>query len=266
MEHITQYLKVKVQILKTLENTLFGDNIKDIDWKASARSPVTLVKQYRAERKHNIMLVLDTGKKMLADTESLESKNDVASMTAGTVAYLASKNGDYIGAIYNKENSIQYFPLKLGLFNIEKILTNYEKDIKNTMNSDIEKSLEYISNNVNRKMVIFVITDLSGMESIKDTTLKKLSIMHDVLFVNINDAYMTGNNAYDVDTQNYIPQILLKDKKLHELERKVKQDKYEKIQEKLKTFRIQAETINSNKEIITKTINLLERHKHANIS
>ena len=51
-----------------LREYVIGDNIKDIDWKASARSGNILVRQYIAEKKHNIMLVLDIGKKMRADT------------------------------------------------------------------------------------------------------------------------------------------------------------------------------------------------------
>ena len=34
-----------------------GDDVKDIDWKASSRSTKTLVRQYIAERKHNILIV-----------------------------------------------------------------------------------------------------------------------------------------------------------------------------------------------------------------
>lgn len=64
-----------------LREYIIGDDIKDIDWKATARNSNTLVKQYRAEKKHNIMIILDTGKKMLADTEDLENKKEVALMT-----------------------------------------------------------------------------------------------------------------------------------------------------------------------------------------
>lgn len=244
----------------------FGDNIKDIDWKASARSTSTLVKQYRAEKKHNIMFVLDTGKKMLADTETLENKSEVALMTAGTIAYIASKNGDYVGSIYESLKGIQYFPFKLGEYNIEKILSNYEKDLEQTNIASLKKSLEYILNNINRKMVIFVITDLEGMDSIDENTIKRISTVHDVLFININDAYMTGNKVYDIDTNFYIPKILLKDDKLKQLERQIRMEKYNKNIDKLKKYKIQTETIDSNKEIILKIINLLERHKYANIS
>ena len=46
-----------------------GDDIKDIDWKASSRSQKMLVRQYIAERKHNIMLVFDTNRRMLGDSD-----------------------------------------------------------------------------------------------------------------------------------------------------------------------------------------------------
>ena len=41
-----------------------GDNIRDIDWKASSRSRMLLVKRYIAEKKHNILLVFDSGIKI----------------------------------------------------------------------------------------------------------------------------------------------------------------------------------------------------------
>lgn len=245
---------------------LHGDNIKDIDWKASARTNSTLVKQYKAEKKHNVLLVLDTGKKMLADTEKAENKKEVALMSAGVVAYIASKNEDYVGTIYNSKNGIQYFPFKQGFANVEKILTCYEKNIDGTEKSDLEKSLDYIIKNINRKMIIFVVTDLSGMESISENTLKKLSIAHNMLFINIGDAYMTGKKVFDLEIEKYIPRTLLSDRKLHELEKKAREETYEKCINKLKKFRIQAETIECNKEIVMKTMDLLERHKHANIS
>ena len=63
-----------------LREYVIGDNVKDIDWKASARSNKILIKQYVAEKKHNVLFILDSGKKMLADTRDLDSKEDVALM------------------------------------------------------------------------------------------------------------------------------------------------------------------------------------------
>ena len=40
-----------------LREYVAGDDIKDVDWNATARSQKVLVRQYIAEKKHNIMLV-----------------------------------------------------------------------------------------------------------------------------------------------------------------------------------------------------------------
>ena len=42
-----------------------GDDIKDIDWKATSRSQKVLIRSYIAEKKHNIMLVMDANHRML---------------------------------------------------------------------------------------------------------------------------------------------------------------------------------------------------------
>ena len=247
-----------------LRNYIMGDDIKDIDWKSSARAGSMLVRRYIAEKKHNIMLVLDTGIKMLADTKLGEAKKEVAIMSAGIMAYLADKNGDYVGAIYNKDEEVIYNPFRNGLYNIEKILTNYEKDIEKSKTSNLESILEYLIRHIKRKMIIVVITDIEGMENIQENTLKNLAISNDIMFINISDAYMTGENSYNVDENFYIPEIILKDIKLQELEKEAKEKIYKSCLNKLKKYRISTTTVDTDKEIVTKIIELLERHKYAN--
>ena len=77
-----------------LREYVVGDDIKDMDWKASARSQKLLVRQYIAEKKHNIMLVMDAGKRMLGYANDVQEKSDVALMAAGTLAYMVCDNGD----------------------------------------------------------------------------------------------------------------------------------------------------------------------------
>ncbi len=113
---------------ENLREYVINDDVKDIDWKASARSDNLLVKQFTAEKKHNIMLVMDTGIKMDGDTTLNEAKKEIALYSAGTIGYLAIKNGDYMGMIYNCQDNILYKPFKYNLFNLEEYLTEYEKD------------------------------------------------------------------------------------------------------------------------------------------
>lgn len=248
-----------------LREYVVGDNIKDIDWKASARSGNLLVRQFVAEKKHNIMIVMDTGKKMLADTKHNELKKDVAIMSAGTIAYLANKNSDYVGSIYNKQDMITYYPFKQGLNNIEKILANYERDIEESEDSNIEKSLDYIIKHIKRRMIIFVITDIDGVKCVQKSTLKRLTTMHDVLFVNVTDADITGGMAFDVENEVYIPKLIFKDNKLKKLEDELKTLIYQNSEDNLRKYGITMVSLSNNKEIPSKIIELLERHKYANI-
>ena len=181
--------KGKSMNFEDLREYVMGDNVKDIDWKATARSNKVLIKQFIAEKKHNILFILDTGKKMLADTDMQSSKKEIALMTMGTLGYLVDKNGDSISAIYRGKTGVKLFPFKNGLYNIEKILNYYEKEITNENN--LEDLIDYVLKFIKRKMIIFVITDIDGMSNLSTKMLKKLSLLHDIMFINISDAFMT---------------------------------------------------------------------------
>lgn len=243
-----------------------GDSIRDIDWKASSRNRNLLVKRYVAEKKHNILLLFDTGSKMDGDTVSGHSKKEVALMTAGTIAYLAYKNGDNIGSLYNCDGKIQYFPFKSGLVNVQRILAEADSKITLGKRNSLEKSLSHVAQRFNRKMIIFVITDRTGISEASSTVLKRLTSRNDVLFVNIEDAEIMGNEGlgFDVTEGYYIPAFIRSNKKLKKLEEKTRSDMDESNSRKLISNGISCQKINSEEEIITGIIELLEKHKNAN--
>lgn len=253
--------KGKSMNFEDLREYVIGDNVKDIDWKASARSNKILIKQYIAEKKHNVLFILDSGKKMLADTKDLEPKKEVALMATGTISYIVDKHGDSISAIYKTQNNIKIFPFKTGLYNIEKILNSYEKEI--SVENNLEKLINYVLKFIRRRMIIFIITDIDGMSNISDDTLKKLSLLHDVMFVNVSDAFMTGYNTFDVDQDSYIPDYILEDEKLKDIELEIKTKIYEETKERFKKYKIITTTINKQKDIVNDVFKLLERRKNA---
>ncbi len=248
-----------------LREYVIGDDVKDIDWKSSIRSGKTLVRRFIAEKKHNILLVLDSEKKMLADTANNESKKELAILSAGTIAYLAHRHGDEIGAVYSKENYTKFFNYKTTLFNLEMILQNYNKDVQ-ANNGNINTSLNFIIKNIKRKSIIVIVTDLDGLDKLQEETIKRLSVIHDILVINISDASLTCKNAFDIDAGSYIPELILQDSKLLDIEKRAKEETYKRCMEKFKKYKITVVTISQRKEIVQKIIELLERHKHANIS
>ena len=254
--------KGKSMNFDNLRNYVINDDVKDIDWKSSTRTGNLLVKQFIAEKKHNIMLVIDTGLKMDADTDFHESKKEVALYTAGTLGYVALDNNDYVGMVYAKDNKFEYKPFKYNLYDLELYLCDYDKYSTKT-NTNINDALEFICKNIPKKMIIFVITDIKGITNIKQSTLKKLNLKNDILVININDNYMFGKNIYDVSDKNYIPEFLLKDSNLNIIEHEIRNDILNKNISKLKKNNVSLVSISSKQQINFKIIELLKEHKYA---
>lgn len=42
--------------------------------------------------------------------------------------------------------------------------------------------LNHVIKNIKKRMIIFVITDLAGMDSVTENTLKQISILNDLMF------------------------------------------------------------------------------------
>lgn len=245
-----------------LREYVVGDDRKDIDWKASARSQKMLVKQYIAEKKHNIMLVMDTNRRMLADTKELEPKWETALLSAGTLAYLVNQNGDYVSAIYSTEHSMEHFPFKMGLMNIENILEHYQKNVTMKNQSNIEKTLDYILRNFRRRMILIVVTDMEGIRGISETTLKRVITLHDLLVIHVNDAEATGEMVYSMEEEMYLPEFFTENKKLARLQKEKQEAVYKECEDKLKRFGIAVTTVGHKQEIDTKLTCLLQRQQH----
>lgn len=248
---------------ENLREYVISDEIKDIDWKASAKTNTLYVKQFIAEKKHNILFIIDNDLKMTADTDQHENKKNIALFTAGTIGYLAIKNNDYIGMLYKDSKKINYKPFKNNLYNLEDYLCEYDKST-NSNDTDTNQLLEYAYKNISKRMIIVLITDINGVDSIKDNILKKLKIKHDLLIVNIADNYMTGNNVFDISNNKYITNFFLKDKKLNQVEKQIREEIMNNNKNKLQKNNVCITTISSLKEINFKTIRLLEEHKYAN--
>ena len=242
-----------------------GDNIRDIDWKSSGRAGTILVKRYIADKKHSIMLVLDTGAKMSGDTADFFPKKEIALRVAGTLGYIAYKNGDTVGSVYNKDGMIRLHPFKTGIPNLERIIAECDKEIESDKHNDLEKSLDFLINNFKKRMIIFVVTDMNGIASVSEPCLKRLKTRHDLLFVNISDLGLTGNKVFDIDGRGYVPNFISKNKRLGRYEKEKRDIILASNARKLLKFGVSSVTVNNKDEIVPKVIELLESHRYANI-
>ena len=241
-----------------------GDDIKDIDWKATSRSQKVLVRQYIAEKKHNLMLVMDTNRRMLAETKDGQEKKDVALISGGSLAYMVATNGDYISAVFEGGDGLLRFPFKMGALNLEYILEGYAKSVTMDNDSTVNKSLEYIMRNIRRRMIIVIVSDLDGISKMSDSILKQLVIVHDVLVMNISDTNCSGKKVYNVESGSYMPEFMTNSKKLDRILTLRQQKLLSECEAKLKHYGISMITIDSEDNTESRIIELLEKNKSFN--
>ena len=72
-----------------------GDSLRQIDWKATARARRLISREYQEERNQRVALLLDSGRRMLAEDGGL-THFDHALNAALLVAYTALRQGDAV--------------------------------------------------------------------------------------------------------------------------------------------------------------------------
>ena len=80
-----------------------GDSLRQVDWKATARARKLISREYQEERNQQLLLVVDTGRRMLAAEGGL-SHFDHSLNASLVVAWLALRQGDAVGLMATGAN------------------------------------------------------------------------------------------------------------------------------------------------------------------
>lgn len=230
------------------------DDIKDINWKSSIKTNKLLVKKYIKETNKKVLIIIDNNISMNADTNKGENKKELALYAAGTIGFIAINNNDYLSILFKEEEPI----FKRNINHLEMQLENYNNTKTNS--SSINKIIKKITKTNTKNYLIFIITDIKGINSLEINNIKILSKYNDIFTININDNYIYGNNIYNINNKKYIPSIFSKNKKLHELEINIRKELLNKNSSKLNKFNINIVDISSIEELNIKIIKLLKEH------
>ena len=73
-----------------------GDSLRQIDWKATSRARKLISREYQDEKNQQLMLMIDTGRRMMASEGGLSHFDHVLNASL-VVSYLALRQGDGVG-------------------------------------------------------------------------------------------------------------------------------------------------------------------------
>lgn len=243
-----------------------GDNVKDIDWKASARHQTPLIKQYIATRKQPVIFVVDSGLNMNAVTDTGELKKDLAITTVGVLGYLAIRHSDMVSMILGDADKTIRFDSGETEAHLERLLQNLDKNITmESKESNILKQLKFLKTNIKSRALVVVIADETPHTPEITGLLKRLQAQHEVLWVSLLDGNPldenTDNhsNVKDIESNEQIPEYIRRNKKLKALFEAQEFQRKHTITRFLNVLGISTVSINSSNEIVIKLLKLLER-------
>ncbi len=163
----------------------FGDDVRDIDWNVTARFHRPYVKVFEEERELTVMLLVDVSGSLDFGT-TRQTKRDMVTEIAATIAFSAIQNNDKIGVIFFSDQIEKYIPPKKGrkhiLYIIREML-NFEPQSKRT---NVAMATAFLTQVMKRRCTSFVISDFYDR---KDFT-KEMEIAnrkHDVIAIQVYD-------------------------------------------------------------------------------
>lgn len=171
-----------------------GDDVKDIDWKATARHGDLLVRRYVAHRQHAVMLVVDTGHSMTALNDASTPKRDVVITVAGLLAQVAIDRGDLVGMVAGPIDGHRhlYVPPRGGERHAERMLRGLDDGITAaTSPSEIAGVLAEAGRTMRRRSIVAVVSDDHVLGGAEVNELRRLAARHDLIHVTVADAHLT---------------------------------------------------------------------------
>jgi len=246
-----------------------GDEVRDIDWKATARLGAPMTKRFIASRKHTVLVIADTGRNMAALAEQGESKRDLAVLAAGTVGYLAVRHGDRVAMVAGDADHTVFVEPASTEAHLERMLQRIHSNTRADAGaSNLTKQLEYAAKAFRRRMIVFVIADDRELDAQEERLVRRLCVQHEVLWLRIGDADLmrsewSGSGMHDVHDAAVIPAFVRDNPALRAEFAAAVAERAARAEDVFDSFAVSSQRVGRESEVVTGLFRLLEVHRHA---
>jgi uncharacterized protein (DUF58 family) len=162
----------------------FGDDIRFIDWKASARNNKLLVKQYIEERSRTIFLVVDVSHSSFFGS-GVHNKHDRIAELASVLALVAQHGKGQVALLLFSDEVEEYVPPGNSLFHVHHIMERLLQFAPKRSRTNISAALAHVLKLKKNDAIVFLISDF--IDDALDTYLGQVAKRHDLVAVRCLD-------------------------------------------------------------------------------
>jgi uncharacterized protein (DUF58 family) len=182
--------KGRGMIFSEVREYQYGDDVRDIDWKVTARYNRPYVKVYEEERELTVMLIIDVSRSLTFGSSTM-IKRDMVAEIAATLAFSAILNNDKIGVIFFSEEVEKFIPPRKGSKHILYIIREILGFKPKNKGTEISVALRYLTNAIKKRCTAFLISDFIDPDDYQQS-LRIANRKHDVVAIQVYDKLSTN--------------------------------------------------------------------------
>ena len=239
-----------------------GDDVRNIDWRVTARTGKPHTKLFREERERPIYIVVDQSQSMFFGSQQA-FKSVIAAKAAGYLAWGSREHGDRVGGfIFNDSEVHEIRPRegKKGIQQYLRLLIQFNQNLSaaetvGSSRSAFVNALEGVKRVIRPGSLVFVISDFKHFDDITKQHISLVSRHSDLVAIQVTDplekqlpppgsyGFTDGDKAVTVNTQS---KELRKQYRLRFL------DHQERIKQQLASIAIPLIELNTNESVSDK--------------
>jgi uncharacterized protein (DUF58 family) len=175
--------------LADLREYQFHDDVRRMDWNATARLGTPYVREYLEDREIPVWFLLDMSPSMLFEGVSV-SKHTVLTEFTTLMCRLMLGRGNRAGAMIFSGRVDRIIPARGGRQQLLQIMSAVAQQRPSQAATDLKQALADAGNAIRRRSLVFVVSDFistAGWEK----SLTQLAMRHDVIAVRLSDPLET---------------------------------------------------------------------------
>ena len=252
-----------------VRNYVPGDDIRNIDWKVTARTQKTHSRVYSEEKEKPALIIVDQSKSMFFGSQK-KTKSVVAAEIATLTAFKVLKEGDRVGGVVFADNGIDIIYPKRDRKNIlrflEKIVTRNRELIDSEpmeFNKALNNVLSKVKNIVTHDFLVVVISDFHRYNPDLTKFISRLSLHNDVILAKVYDPMEKMIPETKIIAGDTKRQLLLDggERKLRDRFENTFINDFEKFKEQMKKHRIPVISIDTVKDTDVQLKELFKSNK-----
>ncbi|HHT9136064.1 MAG TPA: DUF58 domain-containing protein [Candidatus Wunengus sp. YC60] len=167
-----------------------GDDLRSVDWKATARTGKLHVRMKLVDKRVTIIFLIDKSKSEKFGS-FLNTKEDIQSGVLSILVNAASETGNEIGFITFTDKIENYIQPKAGEKEALKNIKNILLETPASSRTDLNSAFKFLNEKIPPTALVFILSDFLAPYNCEQS-LKTLSYLHEVIPIVITDKMETN--------------------------------------------------------------------------